>query len=79
MKEKNISQEFRLKNIDKTRNYFIEEIWENKLMSRKHKKVCPTLNHIEHCLYLASAITDIFQFLLLPLCLVVLQELQVLQ
>ena len=24
MKEENISQEFRLKNIDKTRNYFIE-------------------------------------------------------
>ena len=39
MKEKNISQEFRLKNIDKTRNYFLEEIEQNELMSRKNKKV----------------------------------------
>ena len=26
MTEENISQEFRLKNVDETRNYFIEEI-----------------------------------------------------
>ena len=44
MKEKNISQEFRLKNIDETRNSFLEEIEQNKLMSRRHKKVCTTLN-----------------------------------
>ena len=37
--EENISQEFRLKNIDKTRNYFVEEIEENEMMSKKHKKV----------------------------------------
>ena len=39
MVEKNISQEFRLKNIDKTRNYFLEEIKQNELISKKHKKV----------------------------------------
>ena len=43
MAEGNISQEFRLKNIDKTRNYFIEEIIENKLGNKKHKKVCSSL------------------------------------
>ena len=32
MVEENISQEFRLKNIDKTRNYFIEEIGQNELL-----------------------------------------------
>ena len=26
-------------------------------MSKKHKKVCTTLNYIEHCLILASTIT----------------------
>ena len=51
MAEENIIQEFRLKNIDKARNYFFEEIKQNQLMSRKHKKVCTTLNYIEHFLY----------------------------
>ena len=40
MFEENISQEFRLKNIDERRNYFIEEIKQNELMSKKDKKVC---------------------------------------
>ena len=52
-----ISQELKLKNIDKTINYLIEEIKQNELMSRKHKKVCTTLNCIEHFLILASTIT----------------------
>ena len=38
MSGENISQEFRLKNMDKTRNYFIKEINQNELMSKKHKK-----------------------------------------
>ena len=46
MAEENISQEFRLKNIDERGNYLIEEIKHNELMSRKHKKVCTTLNYI---------------------------------
>ena len=58
MVEENISQEFRLKNIDETRNYLIEEINRNELMSKKHKKVCTTLNYIEHFLILASTITE---------------------
>ena len=39
-----MSQEFRLKNIDETRNYFIEKINRNELVSKKHKEVCTTLN-----------------------------------
>ena len=44
MAEENVSQEFRLKNIDETRNYFLEKIEQNQLMSKKHKKICTTLN-----------------------------------
>ena len=57
MVEEIISQEFTLKNIDETRNYFVEEIKQNELMCNKHKKVCATLNYIEHFLILGSAVT----------------------
>ena len=57
MVKENISQEFTLKNIDETRDYFLKEIEQNVLMSEKHKKVCTTLNYIEHFLILASTIT----------------------
>ena len=57
MTEENVSQKLRLKNIVETRNYFIEEIKQNELMSKKQKKVCTTLNYIEDFLILASAIT----------------------
>ena len=46
-----------MKNIDETRNYFTEEIDQNEFMSKKHKKVCMTLNYIKHFLILISAIT----------------------
>ena len=70
MIEENISQEFRLKIIDETKNYFLKGIEQNDLMSRKHKKVCTTLNYIKQFLILASAITGLFQFMLLFLYLV---------
>ena len=57
MVEENTSQKLRLKNLDETRNYFLEEIEQNQLMSKKHKKVCTTLNYIEHFLILESTIT----------------------
>ena len=57
MGAEDIKQEFRLKNIEETRHYFIKEIDQNELMSNKHKKVCATLNHIEYFLMLASART----------------------
>ena len=77
MAGENISQEFRLKNIDETRNYFVEEIEQNELISEKHKKVCATLNYIDYFLRSVSAVTDVFKFLLLLLYLVF--ELRVLQ
>ena len=57
MKEKKYKSRIKLRIIDETRNYFLEEIEQNKLMSRKHKKVCTTLNYIEHFLILTCTIT----------------------
>ena len=48
---------FDLKNIDETRNYFLEEKEQNELISRKHKKICTSLNYTEHFLILASTVT----------------------
>ena len=58
MAEENISQEFRVKNMDKTRNYLIEEINWNELMRKNHKTFCTTLKYIEHILILASSIAE---------------------
>ena len=58
--EKNISQEFRLKNIDERENYFIEEIKQNELISKKHQKVSTTLSYSKHFLVLFSAFTGPF-------------------
>ena len=57
MPEENINQELRLKNIDEIRNYLIEEINQNELMSKKHKKDPRILNYIEHSLIAISTIT----------------------
>ena len=57
MFKENISQEFRLKNIDNTRNYFLEEMNQNELISRKHKKVLANVNYIEDFIILVSAVT----------------------
>ena len=56
MSKENISQEFKLKIIYEARNYFTEEIQQNELMNKKPKKVCTTLNYIEHFLILLSAV-----------------------
>ena len=50
MGEVNINQEFRLENIDKTRNCLIEEINQIDLMRKKHKNVCTVSNYVEHLL-----------------------------
>ena len=55
--EKKIILEFRLKNIDETRNYFVEEIDQNELMNNKRKMVCKTIDYIEHFLILVSTVT----------------------
>ena len=51
MAEENISQEFSLKNIDETIIFFPEEIRQNELISKKHKKICKILNYIKHFLF----------------------------
>ena len=57
MAEEKISQEFRLKNLNETKNYLIEEINRNQLISKKHKMVFTFLNYTEHFLILGSAVT----------------------
>ena len=43
-----MNQEFWFKNTDEIRNYFLEEINQNELISKKHIKVCTTLTHITY-------------------------------
>ena len=52
-----ISHKFKLQKIDETRNYFLEEIKQNELISKKLKEVFTTLNYIEQFLILAFTIT----------------------
>ena len=58
MAEENISQEFRLKNMEEAKNYFIKEIDQNKLISNKHKKFYITLDYAEQFLNVAPAVTE---------------------
>ena len=46
-----------MKNKDKTRNYLIEEINQNELMSKKHKKVYRVLNYVGHIFILISTVS----------------------
>ena len=57
MPEENVNQEFRLKKVDEIRNYLIEEINQNDLMSKKHKIVCRVLNYNDHSIIVISRIT----------------------
>ena len=47
-----------MKNIEKTRNHFVEVIEQNEFVSERHNKICTTLNYIEHFLILASLVTE---------------------
>ena len=47
MVEEKMSQEFRLKNVEETKNYFLEEIEQNEFISKKNKKVYTTRNYVE--------------------------------
>ena len=69
MCKETVSQEIRLKNIDETRNYSIQETNRYELVSKKHQIFRATLNYIEHSLILAFAVTghvsiSAFSFLL---------------
>ena len=56
--EENTCQKFRLKNIDETTNYLIEEIIQNELISKNHKKAFTFLNCVEHILILCPTIPE---------------------
>ena len=51
------SLEFRFKKIDETRNYLLDKIKYNDLMSEKYKKTYKYLNYVENLLILVSAVT----------------------
>ena len=51
------SIEFRLRRIDETRNYLLDGIKYNDLMSEKYKKTCKYLNYVENLVILASTVT----------------------
>ena len=57
MAEDNIIQEFILKNIDETTNYLTEEINQNELISKKHKKLFTVLNYIKNFIIIGSTTT----------------------
>ena len=57
MPEETMNQEFRLKKIDEIRNYLIEEINRNELLSKKHENVFRVFNYIDQSLIVISTIT----------------------
>ena len=57
MAEENITQTFRSREIEKTRNDLIEEIKKNELILKKHKMVSKILDYYGHLLILASTVT----------------------
>ena len=54
MPEEDMNKEFRLKKIDGVKNYLIEEINRNELMSKKHEKDCRVLSYIDHSFILIN-------------------------
>ena len=51
------SLEFILRKIDETRNYLLDQINHNDLMSEKCKKTCKYLNYVEDLLILVLTVT----------------------
>ena len=56
MPEETMNQEFRLKKIDEIRNYLIEEINRNELLSKKHENVFRVFNYTDQSLIVISTI-----------------------
>ena len=55
--KENLLQEFTLKNIEQTTNYFVAEILQSELLFKRHNKVWTTLNYIELFLILDFTVT----------------------
>ena len=51
------SLEFRLRKIDETGNYLLDEIKHDDLMSEEYKKTSKYLNYVEYLFILASTVT----------------------
>ena len=64
MVEKNIIQEFRLKNIHDTINYLIEEINRNKLISNNTKRFVQLYITLNTFLFSVVQLPDVFRYLL---------------
>ena len=47
----------RLRKIDKTKNYRLDELKHNDLISEKYKRTCKYLNYVEYFLILVSTVT----------------------
>ena len=45
----------KIKKTDETKNFILEVIKHNKMMKKKHKRMCRTLNYFEHFLLFFSA------------------------
>ena len=59
MAEKNISQELRSKVMKIIlKNHFTEDIKQNEIISKTHKKICKILNYTEHLLIPASTVIE---------------------
>ena len=52
-----VPNEYILRTIDETRSYLNQEIKQNELMIKKHKKICTTWDYLEHLLILAFVVT----------------------
>ena len=62
MSEENISQEFSLKDVDETKK-LIEEINQNELMSKEHKKDYRVLNYIEQLFFFLISTVNGYVFI----------------
>ena len=68
MVKENKTLDFRLTKINETRNYLFDEKQDNDLMSEKHKKVCKTLNYLEHFLVFVSAVNGCVSISVFAFC-----------
>ena len=48
--------DFRLKKIDETGIFFLEEIKDNELIRKKHKKVCKVINYFQNFIIIISGV-----------------------
>ena len=57
-----LSLDFRLRKLDETTNYLLQEIKHNDLISEKYKKICKYLNFVEYLLILVWTVTGCVSF-----------------